>query len=215
MKKILLILFLTVSLFGYADKLQNYIYKKFVSYYPSMSVDNITVKPNIVIPKGYKLDRVYFQNNSLKRESGNFSAIFVKDNREKRVYFKYKIDAKVPVLVANYDISSHTVLDSTMFTQTMIRFSNFYDKPVVDVSGMESKVFIPRGKILIRRLVRKIPLIHRGDMVQAVVKDGGIELFLSVKALNDGSRGEIIRVKRDGYKILKAKVISSAKVEIK
>ena len=215
MKKILLILFLTVSLFGYADRLQNYIYKKFVSYYPSMSVDHITVKPNTVIPKRYKLDRVYFQKNSLKRDSGNFSAIFVKDNREKRVYFKYKIDAKVPVLVANYDISSHTALDSTMFTQTMIRFTNFYDKPVVDVSGMESKVFIPRGKILIRRLVRKIPLIHRGDMVQAVAKDDGIELFLSVKALSDGSRGEIIRVKRDGYKILKAKVISSAKVEIK
>jgi len=36
-----------------------------------------------------------------------------------------------------------------------------------------------------------------------------------VKALQDGGVGESIRVKREGYKTLKAKVVSSGLVEIK
>ena len=215
MKKILLYFILSVSLFAFEDVLENFIYKKFVNYYPNISIKKIAIKKNSTIPQGYRLDRAYFPKNSLKRESGNFSAVFSDGSREKRVYFKYHINATVPVLVANQDVSSHTKLDSTMFTVTSIRFTNFYDKPVVDVSGLESKVFLPKGKILIQRLVRKVPLVHRGDMLQAVAKDDGIELYITVKALSDGSRGEIIRVKRDGYKILKAKVLSSQKVEIK
>jgi flagella basal body P-ring formation protein FlgA len=98
---------------------------------------------------------------------------------------------------------------------TSIKFTNFYDKPILKVKGYESKTFIPKGKILVSRLVRGIPAIHRGDIVEAVVKDGRIELNFLAKALQDGIVGESIRVKRDGYKILKAKVISSGLVEIK
>jgi len=197
------------------DRLQNYLYKKFVTYYPSMNVENISVKTNSIIPNGYKLDRVFFQKNSLKRDNGSFSAIFSDGNHEKRVYLKYHIKATVPVLVAVEDIPSHTPLNSSMFSLSSIKFTNFYDKPVLHVEGKESKVYIPRGKILISRIVRKIPAIHRGDSVQALARDGGVEVSFVVKALQDGGVGEDIRVKRDGYKVLKAKVISNNRVLIK
>jgi flagella basal body P-ring formation protein FlgA len=217
MKIFLIIILFVTNLFSFEaeDRLENYIYKKFVSYYPTMSVKKVTIKLNSTIPKGYKLDRVYFQKNSLKRDSGNFSAIYSDGVHEKRVYLKYNIKATVPVLVAIDDIPSHTSLDSSYFMTTSIKFTNFYDKPILKVEGYESKTFIPKGKILVSRLVRGIPAIHRGDIVQAVAKDGGIELSFLAKALQDGIVGESIRVKRDGYKILKAKVISSGLVEIK
>jgi len=217
MKIVLITLLFVINLFAFEaeDRLENYIYKKFVSYYPNMSVQKITIKANSTIPKGYKLDRIYFQKNSLKRDSGNFSAIYSDGSHEKRVYFKYNIKATVPVLVAIDDIPSHTPLDSSQFSNTSIKFTNFYDKPVLRVEGKESKTFIPKGKILILRLIRAIPAIHRGDIVQAIAKDGGVELSFMVKALQDGGVGESIRVKREVYKTLKAKVVSSGLVEIK
>jgi len=216
LKIVILFCIFVLNLFSFTDedRLQNYVYKKFVSYYPSMSIQSVTIKPNSDIPKGYKLNRVYFQKNSLKRESGNFSAIYSNDDSEKRVYFKYSIKATVPVLVSIDDIASHTPLNSAMFYTSSIKFTNFYDKPVLKVDGKESKVFIPKGKIIVSRLLRAIPAIHRGDVVQALATDGGVELYFSVKALADGGVGDMIRVKRDGYKVLKARVLSSEQVQI-
>jgi len=195
-------------------KLENYIYKKFTGYYPSMSVSSIMIKANSTIPKGYKLSRVFFQKNSLKRENGNFSAIYSKDSYEKRVFLKYHIDATVPVFVATDAITSHTPLDSSMFSIKTIKFTNFYDKPIQKLAGYESKTYLPKGKILTSRLVRKTPLIYRNSTVNAVASDGGLEVYFTAKALEDGSLGQVIKVKRD-RKILRAKVISQDKVQIR
>lgn len=215
MKTIFTILLLSLQLFSYEQKLKNYLDKKFTSYYPTMTIKKIDIKANNDIPKGYKLKKVYFPKNSLKRENGNFSAIFSDGESDKRIYFKYFIDASVQVLLANMDIRSKTPLSMDFFTQIPLKFDNFYDKPVTNVSKVEAKTFIVRGKILTSRMVRKIPDIHRNDEVTAEARDGSIVLDFPVRALEDGRVGEFIRVKRGNKTILKAKVLSSNKVLIK
>ncbi len=215
MRVLVLVLILFFQLFAYEDKLKSFLEKKFLSYYPTMTIENITITPNNQIPKGFKIKRVYFPKNSIKRERGNFSVIFSDDKKEKRVYFKYFIDATVKVLVANIDIRRQTPLSMDFFTMIPIKFDNFYDKPIVDIKNLEAKTLIVRGKILTSRMVRKTPDIHRDDEVIAEVVDGAIVLDFPVRALEDGSIGEIIRVKRGERKILKAKIISSNKVLIK
>ena len=215
MKTIFMILLLTLQLFSYEQKLKNYLDKKFTSYYPTMTIKSIKIKANNTIPKGYKLQKVYFPKNSIKRENGNFSAIFSDGDSDKRIYFKYFIDATVQVLLANMDIRSKTPLSMDFFTQIPLKFDNFYDKPVTNAAKLEAKTLIVRGKILTNRMVRKIPDIHRNDEVTAEARDGSIVLDFSVRALEDGRVGEYIRVKRGSKKILKAKVLSSNKVLIK
>jgi len=179
-------------------------------------INSIKITPNSKIPQGFTLNRVYFQKNSLKRERGNLSAIYSKDNHEKRVYFKYDIDAKVKVLVANTALRRGTILEKDFFDEKFIKFTNFYDLPVLNIQGVELKTSIPIGKILTQRMIRKVPDIHRGDIITAEVRDGGVQLFITVVALQDGIKGEIIRVKREsGRKILNATVISNDKVLIK
>ena len=215
MKTIFFMTLLAIQLFSYEDKLKNFLEKKFLSYYPTMSINSITIKPNNKIPKGYKFKKVYFSKNSLKRENGNFSTIFSDGKNSKRVFFKYFIDATVQVLLANEDIRRGTPLSREFFTTIPIKFDNFYDRPVVDLRNLEAKTFIVKGKILTSRMVRKIPDIHRNDEVTAEARDGGIVVDFMVRALEDGRIGEIIRVKRGDKKIFKAKVISSSKVLIK
>ncbi len=215
MKTIFITLILALQLFSYEQKLKNYLDKKFSSYYPTMTIKSIEIKANNTIPKGYKLKKVYFSKNSIKRENGNFSAIFSDGESNKRIYFKYFIDASVQVLLANIDIRAKTPLSMDFFTQIPLKFDNFYDKPVTDVYKLEAKTLIVRGKILTSRMVRKIPDIHRNDEITAEARDGSIVLDFPVRALEDGRVGEVIKVKRGNKKILKAKVISSNKVLIK
>ena len=215
MKKIILLIIFTIELFSYEESLKNYLERKFTSYYKTMSIKSITIKANNTIPKGYRLKKVFFPKNSIKRENGNFSAVFSDDTKQKRVYFRYSIDAVVDVLLAKFDIRSGSALSMDFFTQIPLKFDNFYDKPVVDVSGYEAKTYIPKGKILTSRLVRKVPDIHRNDEITAEARDGRIVVDFSVRALEDGRVGEYIRVKRGNKKILKAKVLSSHKVLIK
>ncbi len=215
MKTIFIILLLSLQLFSYEQKLENYLDKKFTNYYPTMTIKSIKIKANNSVPKGYKIQKVYFPKNSIKRENGNFSAIFSDGKNEKRIYFKYYIDATVQVLLANMDIRNKTPLSMDFFTQIPLKFDNFYDKPVTNVAKLEAKTFIVRGKILTNRMVRKIPDIHRNDEVTAEARDGSIVLDFPVRALEDGRVGEYIRVKRGSKKILKAKVLSFNKVLIK
>jgi len=215
MKIIILFLITLLQLFSYEQKLKNFLERKFTSYYKTMTIKDISIKANNKIPSGYTLKKVYFAKNSIKRERGNFSAVFSDGDRDKRIYFKYDIDASVRVLLANVDIRNKTPLIMDFFTQIPLKFDNFYDKPVIDVKGYEAKTFIPKGKILTSRLVRKVPDIHRNDEVTAEARDGAIVLDFLVRALEDGRVGEYIRVKRGNKKILKAKVLSSSKVLIK
>jgi len=220
MKYILFLSFITVHLFALTPdalekKLKYYLEKKFTSYYPTMLINKIEITPNQDIPKETKIVRIYLPNNSVKREHGSFSAILKSKNRQKRIYFKYSIDAKVSVLKAVTNIKRHTPLSSSLFERVTIKFTNFYDQPVLKLFNLESKNHIPQGKILINRLIRDIPLIHKKDKLTAIITSEGIELNFPVTALEDGSIGELIRVRRDTSKIFQAKIISENQVLIK
>ena len=220
MKYIVLLSFITAHLFAISSdalekKLKYYLEKKFTSYYSSMTIKKINISPNQKIPEDCEIVRVYLPNNSIKRESGSFSAIIKTTKRQRRIYFKYNIDAKVSVLKATTDIKRHSPLSSALFEQVTIKFSNFYDKPILKLFGLEAKNHIPQGKILIKRLIRGIPLIHKKDKMTAIINSGGIELNFPVTALEDGSIGEHIRVRRDTNKIFQAIIISQSQVQIR
>ncbi len=206
----------TLFSFEQKDKIIDYLHKRFINFYPTMVINSIKIIPNNSIDSGFSLKKIYFSKNSLKRERGNFSAIYIKNNREKRIYFKYEIDAKVKVYVANTPLKSGTKLEKDFFDTTFIKFTNFYDTPVIHLNGLELKISIPSGKILTKRMVRKIPDIHRGDIITAKAVDGKVVVYLPVKSLQDGSKGEVIRVKRENSnKILKGIILSNNKVLIK
>ena len=61
MKIVLITLSFVLNFFAFKseDRLEDYIYKKFVSYYPNVNVQKITIKANSTIPKGYKFKRLF------------------------------------------------------------------------------------------------------------------------------------------------------------
>jgi len=51
------------------------------------------------------------------------------------------------------------------------------------------------GVPLTLRMIRSRPLIHRGTVVDAVVADGSMTISIKVEALEDGLRGQSVRVR--------------------
>lgn len=57
------------------------------------------------------------------------------------------------------------------------------------------------------------PVIVHGQLVEAVVKKGNVELSVQVRAIQDGKMGDIIQVENtDSHKVLKGKVLDEKKV---
>jgi flagella basal body P-ring formation protein FlgA len=69
-----------------------------------------------------------------------------------------------------------------------------------DDSPMEVTETIMPGTPIMSRSVRPRPLVHRGDMVNAVVQDGPLTISLRVEVLEEGATGQAIRVRNPATK---------------
>lgn len=61
--------------------------------------------------------------------------------------------------------------------------------------GIELASSLPQGTILMASHLRLRPLVRRGQVVEAVLQDGGLAVSLKVEALEQGAAGQVIRVR--------------------
>lgn len=128
------------------------------------------------------------------------------------------IDAlwKVKVFIALEDIGKGSPIKPELF-KVEERFMKTIPSDLRlftdELSNFIASTRIPKGTILRRSLLREIPAVRSGEMVEAVYKSGDIEIAFKAIAIDTGSVGKVIRLKRD-EKILRGKVISKGKVEI-
>jgi flagellar basal body P-ring formation protein FlgA len=61
--------------------------------------------------------------------------------------------------------------------------------------GIELASSLPQGVILMASHLRLRPLVRRGQVVEAVLQDGGLAVSLKVEALEQGAAGQVIRVR--------------------
>ncbi len=139
------------------------------------------------------------------------------------VYFKGErhqaiVDAlwRVEVFIALEDIEKGTFIDPALFRREE-RFMKSVPSDLrislEELSNYVASTRIPKGTILRRSLLREMPAVKSGDVVDAVYRSGNIEITFQAIAVDGGPVGKLIRIKKDG-KIIRGKVISRAKVEI-
>ncbi|HEY3915874.1 MAG TPA: flagellar basal body P-ring formation chaperone FlgA [Verrucomicrobiae bacterium] len=66
--------------------------------------------------------------------------------------------------------------------------------PVTD-SSLELTMAVQTGTPVWSRYVKARPLVHRGEMVEAVFQDGTLTISLKVETLEDGALGQTVRVR--------------------
>ncbi|AGZ81752.2 flagellar basal body P-ring formation chaperone FlgA [Campylobacter fetus] len=165
----------------------------------------------------YRLKDIFIL--SIRGNDGNFRALYEMPNKlNKSIFFKFKIDAKVNVLVAIKDIDRDHILNLSDYEQRSVSLKE-YDKEALKETPKNIKLItrtrIKRGKILTNRQFKTLSDIKKGDLVNAVLKDGTLNIEVSVTALEDGSVGDIIQVRNENNQVFKANVISKNRVLIR
>jgi len=199
-----LFLFANLCFAGVEKHVEDEVYKRFG--------DLVKVNKVKIIGKVEKVDKI-----ELDMEYGKSRMIAYIYSGDER--YQALIDAlwKVKVFVAKEDIDKGTPISKELF-----RVEERFMKSVPSDLRLSSEEFenfvastrIVKGTMLRRSLLKEIPAVKAGDVVNAVFKSGAIEVVFQTIAIDTGSIGKVIRLKRDDGKVLRGKVISRGKVEV-
>jgi flagella basal body P-ring formation protein FlgA len=186
--------------------------------YPFLNILNITVKPtNYSDIRDFKIDKIDIRKNILKKNKNTFSVYFKRENKTKRIFFKYKVNATLNILVATKNILKDEIISTRNTKIKMIAFRSLYTLPmsIKDLGKVSSKKYITKNSTISSTLIQIIPDIRRRDLVVAKYLDGMLSVELEVVALDTGFIGQMIRVKDKKKKIYKVKIIDKGVVRIR
>jgi len=221
-KKILLLLLFCLTLYAdpvpFSDKIEQQIKERFLSAHPNMQIDKITLKLLSPLPKGAPIsyESVILPKAALKRAKGNFTLVIRRKGRIRKLYGSYILAATIPVYKSTRKIPANALLDEGMVTATKIPFTYLYKEPI-DASAIghyRLKHSVKPGKILMLCDLKSDFAVNRNDNVTASLQEGGLRITFRAKALQNGTIGDIIKIKKGYNTLLKARVIVKGEVEV-
>ncbi len=222
MKKVSLLLLFTLSLFATTlqeSKIKEMLHQKFQTTYPQMQFHKITIKPTSTRKNrfaAYEVQNITITRESLKRAKGSFMVTLKKGEKIRKTYYKYRIDATIPLYKSSTLIQKGRVITPETAELTEIPFTTLYHKPfdASDFNRYVAKQPIKEGTILSMEKLKRSTDIQRNDEVTALIRDGGVQLRFRAKALQEGNVGDIIRIRKDYKKRFKARILSNTTVEV-
>lgn len=198
--------------------LLNELTARFLAYYPGLTIEKITVRPRTFFEQqAWVLQSVTIPDPTLTKNRGTFWALYDDGNgKQKKVYFSYRITAKIHLLKAKRNIANGTILTKENTYLREVPFTTLTALPLGTESLGKVRVrgYLKRDVAITRTAVRDIPDIVKNQKVQAILKTDGVSVTIYATAQEDGKTGEIIRLKSDGGQLYKARVIDKNKAAI-
>ena len=143
--------------------------------------------------------------------------ILVNGRIKGKVIVSAVIDIFRPVAAAHRQIKKGETLAETDVEMLEKNISNYPGSVLFDGSsavGRETKVMIPKGTVLLEWMLRDVPAVKEGDIVDLIKTAGSVRVQTNALALEDGYKGKMIKVRNlDTEKIIHAKVTGSKEVE--
>jgi flagella basal body P-ring formation protein FlgA len=170
-----------------------------LSSYPETLSGNLTLIPVKGLPK--KGGIMTFPVN----ESG------------KRAYVTIQYHVFVPVLVAAHSIRQGGNLSGKVRLERkdaeIVPWNSCHS--LRDIKNRETRFSISKGTILTFQDLRRIQLVHYGDLCSLIVEKGFVKIQTEAKALQSGRKGEMISAQVPGsVKTVYAKVVGPDLLEI-
>ena len=128
-----------------------------------------------------------------------------------------KLEVITPVAVAKAPLDKGVLLDPSQFIIDQRDISSL-DAPVAnpaELAGQRLTRPLKAGEPLTRRAAEPPPVIHRGEVVKMVIRQGGLLLTAAGIAQADGAMGQTIRVENsNSKKIVRGQVSGPGIVEV-
>lgn len=109
------------------------------------------------------------------------------------------------VLISTKQINRHATVKPDVIRRVRMETTYLRQRPIRDpetLSSQRAKRFIAAGSILYEEMFEPMPLVLKGDSVTLTISARGVRLSTRVVAGEDGWKGNIITVRREGSKAI-------------
>jgi len=195
-------------------RIQNSIKKLYTQEYKAIKISSITFAPMHYLDKLPKNYSIHFNKRAHLSKKG---VLYIKTNDNKKIFFHYKILAKVSVLTARKNIKKDSELTMVNTRKKSIILNRFNAMPLqsLHVNRYQAKHNLKTNDIITSRDVIGLYLVKRGSNVNVSLQNSGIDIFFSAKALQNGRLGDTISVIQKNDKKLKVVVVGRNRAEVK
>lgn len=189
--------------------------KRFLAFYKSHNIKINFLEITPLVERNlakFEIERIIFDNKDLKKQSGNFEVHLKHNERKKKVFFNFTIDANIDALSAVGNIKSGEVIDKNNTTITQIPLVRNMTLPVsADIlDKYTAKSFIVNGSAIIASKITPKIIVRKGDVLNVAYNTNEININFNVKALENGAMGQTIRAENlQSGKELKIIIIDS------
>lgn len=135
-----------------------------------------------------------------------------------KLYVPVVLERRLPVVVAARPIATGQRLrpeDLRLAERNVATLRDDYFTDVAAVAGQETRQMLRAGDVLGQRAVRPARIVQRGQSLLIEASAGSISVRVRGEALQDGRRGERIRVRNlSSQRIIEARVVGPGRVRV-
>jgi len=212
----LMFLFYILSIISSVDELPKEVKAKLYAEFNNYE----RVEFNIVkTPKNYKSIEYKIEDGIKVIGNTAYISVSIIDKRGKKKHSTISVKYKVykTVYVAKNEIKKRDPINLTNFElleKEVTSLRGNVIKSVGEFIGSRADIHIRKGDILTFEMIEKMPIIFPGNKVTAASIVGNVQVTFNVFSRQEGSIGDVIRVRTNDNKIYRAEVLDYKNVLI-
>lgn len=199
------------------DNIKEYILSQYRALYPHFELEGISIDiPKSLNPKA-KIRKLSLPSNATKKPSGTIIATILQGKGVVFVPIVYHIYANVLIVQATLSIKTGTDITQQNTQTQWISLSAIKGNPLPpqEIGNVSARSLIPPNSIITRDKVQERILVRKGDKITGLYKSQSMQAQIALKALQNGSKGNIIKAQNlQSGKILQVRIVDEGVGEI-
>ncbi len=196
------------------SKIESELLQIYKEKYPNIKINSILVMPRTYVkslPQNYDIvikSRAHLSNKGI---------IHIKTPDHKKIFFDYKIDAKIGVYFSRVTIKKGTRLSALNTTKKIISLKKLKAIPISieQINTTQIKRHFKKDAIITIKDIQELNIVKKDSRVLVTLKNKNINISFSAKALQNGKLNDIITVKKNNGKKIKAIIVGKNRVEVR
>ncbi|MDL0079494.1 flagellar basal body P-ring formation chaperone FlgA [Helicobacter zhangjianzhongii] len=156
--------------------------------------------------------------NALSKSSGTLIAKIHNGTSVLSVPIAYNIEAELTIIKTTGLISTNVNITTQNTATTRAKLSALTSTKLLPQSALgkvSARSLIGSGGLITLDKVKERVLVRKGEMITGIIRSDNLTLQTQVQALQNGSQGDIIKVRNQStQKILRAQIIDESTAEI-
>ena len=187
--------------------------KYYKQNYKNISFKKIDIEANRYMRELPAHFTIHFSRREYLSHKGFF---YIKTLQNKKIFFHYTILATLQVCKAREEIAKGEEISLKNTEKKSIMLDKFRALPLMDLksSHYEAKHRIKKGSLITKRDIIGLYLVKRGSTVTVTLRDGGVHISFTARALKSGRYGDTIRVVHTNNKKIRVRITGRNRAEV-